>query len=170
MRRVDYRVPLTLGQQEAWGKLRDLSLAGNYVPGLTAVELTTGQREGVGASRRVQQGQRIVLDETVVEWRDGEGFSLRLHRGDRGPLPPMREAYFDYGIECEDGSVYLHNAMRYSVGLGPLGWLLDVLLLRLVVARSVRDATVAQKVFYETGEKVSAAALAEALARLGPTG
>jgi hypothetical protein len=166
MHSAEFRVELAMEREAAWQRLRDLSLAGHYVPGLTSVELTTATREGVGASRRVQQGRFITLDETVVDWREGEGFSLRLHRGERGPLPPMTEAWFDYGLEQRGSQLYLHNTLRYRVGLGVLGELLDRWFLRDTVARSVRDTTVSQKLFYETGEKVTPEMLAEALAAL----
>ena len=164
---ADYQIEIPLSQDQAWEKLRDISRADQYVPGVTELELTTQQTEGEGASRRVFQGKKLALDETVVQWREGLGFSLRLHRGDKGPIPPMTEAFFDYGLRERDGKVYLHNRMRYKVGLGPLGWLLQKLVLAKVVAGAVRDTTIAQKLFYETGQKVSKEALAAAKRDLG---
>ncbi len=163
---VSYETPVALERAAAWQKLRDLSAAHHYVPGLKGVEITTELREGVGASRRVLQGGGLALDETVIDWREGEGFSLRLHRGDKGPVPPMTRAWFDYGLCERDGQLLLCNRMRYDVGLGPLGGLLNSLLLRRVVAGAVRDTTLAQKLYYEGGEPVSKEALAAAKAEL----
>ncbi|MFB3078523.1 MAG: SRPBCC family protein, partial [Lysobacterales bacterium] len=146
----------------AWEKLRDFSQADQYVPGLTGLEITTAHTEGEGASRRVFQGRKLVLDETVIEWREGEGFTLRLHRGDKGPIPPLTEAVFEYGLRERDGKVYLHNRMCYRVGLGPLGSLLHKMAIGKAVANALRDTTLAQKLFYESGQKVSKEALASA--------
>jgi hypothetical protein len=159
---AEYEIEVELSPAEAWEKLRDLSLADQYVPGLTGLEITTEKTAGEGASRRVYQGDKLVLDETVVAWREGEGFTLRLHRGEKGPVPPMTEAFFDYGLRVSGDRVYLHNRMRYRLGLGPLGKLLQKLALGKFVAGAVRDSTVAQKLFYESGEKVSKEALAAA--------
>jgi hypothetical protein len=166
MNTVEYRVEVDLDPIATWAKLSDFTLAINYVPGLTDLEITTEQTTGVGASRLVVSGEKLKLDETVVEWTDNEGFVLRLHRGDEGPIPPMTEAYFDYNMIVEGDQVYLHNRMRYKVGLGPLGRFLDWLAIRKVVAGSVRDATIAQKLFYESGEKVGKERLAEAKKQL----
>ena len=152
---VEYQVPVAIDHDIAWQKLRDLSQAHNYVPGLTRTEMTTQQVEGVGASHKVHQGDDLVLDETVVEWREGDGFSLRLHRGDAGPVPPLSEAFFDYGLRRDGEQVILHNRMRYRVGLGFIGPLVDWLLVRGFSASSVRDVTLAQKIYYETGDPVT---------------
>jgi len=159
MTTVSSEIPVALSPAEAWQKLSDLSQPDMYVQGLTHVEFTTELTQGVGASRQVTQGKSLRLDETVVEWREGEGFSLRLHRGDKGPIPPLSSHFFDYSIIERDGHCYLSNSMRYTVGLGLFGRLLDSLLLRRVMASQLRDVTLAQKLFYETGDKVTAAAL-----------
>jgi hypothetical protein len=75
--------------------------------------------------------------------------------------------FFDYGLRENEGRVFLHNQMRYQVGLGPLGTLLDKLLLRKVMRSQLRDVTLAQKIYYETGEKVTAEILKSAKAALG---
>ena len=74
----------------------------------------------------------------------------------------MTEAFFDYGLGVRDGKVYLQNQLRYSLGLGLLGTLLQKIVLAKVVAGAVRDSTIAQKLFYESGQQVSKEALAAA--------
>lgn len=163
---VRAELPLDIDRDDAWRRLRDLSSPHLYVPGLTAAAFTGAQREGVGASRRVRMGRLLTLDETVTAWRAAEGISLRLHRGARGPLPPLRRHFFDYGLAERDGRLWLVNRMRYDVGLGVLGALLDRLLLRRIMARQLQDVTLAQKIHYETGERVTPAVLAAWKARL----
>lgn len=162
MQDVDYRVEIELDASTAWTRLSDFSLAINYVPGLTDLKINSEQTSGVGASRTVTSGGKLALDETIIDWREGEGFTIRLHRGDSGPIPPMSEAYFDYGLEVEGDKVYLHNRMRYKVGLGFLGKFLDWLAIKKVVATALRDTTIAQKLFYESGVKVDKVQLAAA--------
>ena len=163
---AEYEVKVQLGADQVWEKLRDISCADQYVPGLTGLDITTVAREGVGASRTVYQGSRLALSETVTEWREREGFTLRLHRGDKGPMPPLTEAWFDYGMEERDGAVYLRNRMRYRIGLGPLGRLLHSLLIARVIKSALRDATLAQKLYYESGKPVTPELLKAAKAEL----
>ncbi len=155
MHRTSYRIPVNLSPEQTWAKLSDFSLAIHYVPGLTSLEMLTEQHSGLGASREVSTGGKVTIQETVVSWEDMKGFSLRLHRGEDGPVPPMTEAYYDYGMEVVDGQVYLSNAMRYTVGLGLVGRCLNWLAIGKVIAGSVRDSTIAQKLYYESGETVT---------------
>ena len=166
MQTVRAEFPLDIDRAAAWQRLRDLSQPHMYVPGLTAITFIGAQREGVGTHRRVRMGGMLTMDETVTEWRAGEGMTLRLRLGDRGPLPPLREHFFDYGLAERDGRVWLVNRMRYTVRLGPLGTLLDRLLLRRVIGRQLRDVTLAQKVYYETDERVTPAMLKAARSQL----
>jgi len=151
---AEYEIEVNLSREQAWEKLRDFSAAIHYVPGLTSAEIITEQREGVGASREACQGKRV-LNETVIEWNEGQGFTLRLHRGDKGPVPPLSSASYDYGLVERDGKVFLSNAMRYEVGLGFLGRWLDKVGISKVVSGAVRDSTIAQKIYYETGKDVT---------------
>lgn len=167
MQTVSAEFEVELSMADAWERLRDLSRPDMYVQGLTAVELTTEQRQGVGASRRVTQGKSFKLDETVTEWQEGKGFTLRLHRGEKAAIPLLPAHFFDYGLREAEGRVYLHNQMRYQVGLGFLGALLDKLVLRRVLRSQLRDVTLAQKIYYETGQKVTADILKSAKAMLG---
>ncbi|HNI38294.1 MAG TPA: SRPBCC family protein, partial [Pseudomonadales bacterium] len=61
-----YNATAKIPAEQAWNKLKDLSLAHNYVPNIPKCTITTAQKEGVGASRRVS-GPQQALDETVVE-------------------------------------------------------------------------------------------------------
>ena len=150
----------------AWQRMRDLSMAHMYVPGLTQVTFVGAQREGVGTHRRVRMRGVLTMDETVTAWRNAAGMTLRLDRSGKGPLPPLREHYFDYGLAVRDGRVWLVNRMRYEVGLGPLGSLLERVLLRRIFRGQIHDITLAQKLYYETGKQVTAAMLKAARAQL----
>lgn len=155
MQTITTEQKVSLEKDRVWELLSDLSKPDYYVPGLTHVEFTTDAHCGVGASRRVRQGKSLLLDETVEDWQDGESISLRLHRGEKGAMPPFKRHYFDYRVQSRDGNVYLVNSMRYEMGLGFLGGLLDKLLLRKFMLAQLEDVTLAQKLYYESGERVT---------------
>jgi hypothetical protein len=167
MQTLTVEYPLQLSRAQAWQFIRDLSRPQMYVPRLTANEFTTSQQEGLGASRRVTQGKSMQLDETVTRWTEGEGFTLRLHRGDTGPIPPFKSHYFDYGLVERDGQVYLRNSMRYELGMGLFGKLLDRLFLKRFILSQLDDVTLAQKIYYESGQQVTPAMLKLARASRG---
>lgn len=154
--RAAARIPLPIGT--CWEKFRDLTRAKDYVPGLTDSIITTDQKEGVGTSRIVRHAQFGDMNETVVDWDEGVGMTIRLHKGD-GPARPFKEAFFRYELrevpetpgECE-----IHTALRYELPFGPLGRLLDALFMRRLFQRNVTDTAVCLAENYRTDRPVEA--------------
>lgn len=147
-----YNATARIPADKAWQKLKDLSLAHNYVPGINECRITTQQKEGVGASRRVS-GPQQALDETVTEWNEGRGFTIRLHKGDKPPAP-FREATFTYRIDkIDDKSCKLTCTMTYEVA--GIMKLLHGLFLGNLIRNNIRDVALSMACFYETGKKPS---------------
>lgn len=143
---------------EVWAKLSDLGVAHNYVPGLTGCEITTELQQGVGASRKVMS-KRPPMDETVLEWVEQERMLLRLHFGDQHAWGPFKEAFFQYGIKPDGNATILQNSMRFELKGGAIGNLLGGALMRKAFAASLLDVTHAQRLYYQSGERVTAAQL-----------
>lgn len=147
-----YNATAQIPADQAWAKLKDLSLAHNYVPGINRCEITTAQKDGVGASRRVS-GPQQALDETVVEWNEGRGFTIRLHKGDK-PAKPFKEARFTYRIDrVDDKNTKLTCTMTYE--MGGLMNLLHSLFIGNLIRNNIRDVALSMAYFYETGKKPS---------------
>jgi hypothetical protein len=146
---VSAEATLAMPRADAWAKLRDLKLAQRYVPGVTGIEITTPQDEGVGASRKIFCEGRPPLDETVVEWEDGHGFTVRLHQGDN-PASPFKSGSFLYRLDdAPDGQTRIITTMIYELPFGVLGRLLDGLLMRRVTRRMVNTIARNLKQVYE---------------------
>lgn len=160
-RAVSYQTRIALPRAACWEKLRDLSVAHHYVPGLVRVEVTTPDAEGVGASRRVYRKAGDWVDETVEEWQEGRGFLIHLHRGENGRPPLFRKAWFRYALDDgPDGDTVFTATLSYVMPWGRLGgWLERVL--RKAFRSTVRDVALAMKDYYETGLPVSPARLRE---------
>jgi len=149
---------IDLPRTEAWEKLRDISRAHHYVPGIIDTEIVSDNAEGVGASRYVYRKPGNYIQETVEEWTEGEGFRIRLHKGDK-PAAPFRSAWFRYRLDNETRDrTRLTTTMYFELPWGPLGKLLETLLVGLV-AKTVADVALSLKLYYESGEPTTAAAL-----------
>lgn len=157
-REVSSQIVIDMPREQAWARLRDISLAHNYVPGIVKTELVSAQTEGVGASRHVYRSARSYLQETVVEWREGEGFLIRLHKGDK-PATPFRSASFRYELADYGSEQTLFTAtLRFEMPWGALGSWLEKKMEK-PVAATVADVAAAMKLYYETDEPTTAAAL-----------
>ena len=143
---------------EAWEKLSDISLAHNYVPGIVKTVIVSEQHRGLGASRYVYRNEKSYIQETVDEWQEGTGFLIRLHKGDK-PAPPFRNAWFRYALtDNGPGQTLFTASLTYEMPWGRLGdWLGSKM--AGFVQKTIADVALAMKLYYETGQPTTAAAL-----------
>jgi hypothetical protein len=147
-------VPLT----EAWEKLKNISLAHNYVPGIVKTTIVSEQHEGVGASRYVYRNEKSYIQETVEEWREGTGFLIRLHKGDK-PAPPFRKAWFRYAFaDNGSGQTQFTASLIYEMPWGRFGAWLGARMANFV-QKTIADVALAMKLYYETGQPTTPAGL-----------
>jgi hypothetical protein len=90
----------------------------------------------------------------VTEWKEGEGFTIRLHRGARSPAP-FREASFRYAlVSAGPAATDIVTTMTYTLPLGGVGRLLDRWLLQRFVSGTVQDVAARLARHYETDAPV----------------
>lgn len=145
-------------REEAWKKLQDISLAHHYVPGIVRTEIVSDTTQGTGASRYVYRSASSYIQETVEEWDEGYGFTIRLHRGDK-PAPPFKQAWFSYRLEEASPKTTRFTAtLRYELPGGRLGhWLGKKM--QPFVTKTIADVGTSMKLYYETGEPTTPEAL-----------
>lgn len=139
-------------REQVWTQLRDLRVARHYVVGASAIELNPGPREGLGASRKVHLRKGGAVDETVIDWQEGRGFTLKLHVGEQAPKP-FKWAKFQYELtDAPNGQSLLRGVFSYEVAGGLVGRLFDALLLRRAIQSSHAALGSRMQKFYEHGE------------------
>jgi ribosome-associated toxin RatA of RatAB toxin-antitoxin module len=112
-----------------WDLVSDLEAASHYLPDIERIEILGGSDRGVGASRRLFTSQSDWLDATVLEWDEGRGLVLQLHRGDQAPFP-FANASFEYTMQALSAeATAVHLSLVYLPRYGLLGQLLDSMFL-----------------------------------------
>ena len=155
---VSAHILIDLPLKEAWAKLRDISLAHHYVPGIVKTVVISTRAEGVGASRYVYRNGHSYIQETVQEWQDGKGFLIRLHKGDK-PAAPFRSASFRYALAAHGADQTEFTAtLTYEMPWGRLGAWLGARMAKVVQA-TIADVALSMKLYYESGVPTTAAAL-----------
>ena len=113
--KASHQLVIDLPLEQTWAIMKDYTQAPNYVPDLTGCKMHDGPAEGVGTSRRVFLSNGSHMDETVIQWQELQGFTLKLHKGDAGAPKPFKDASFIYHIEPEDQATRLTMTMDYTV-------------------------------------------------------
>ncbi len=141
-------VPLS----QAWRTLQDYSLAHNYVEGVVRTEITTEQKTGLGASRKVYFNETDYNNETIVDWQEGKGFTMRLHVDDE-PLTPFTQASFRYHLtEQSSDSIKVTFGMSYQLPWGWFGEKLNQWVIQGEMEKAIVKVAAGFKHFYETGQ------------------
>jgi len=153
--RASVEVTAALPRAAAWVVLSDFSLAHNYVPGLVRTEIMSVQQGGVGAHRRVYDEDGDYLEETIVEWHEGEGFVISLHDGEE-PMAPFNQVDFIYAL-ADSGSATTHIELALVFDM-PWGWLGDYVAQWFIVPMmedNLVQVAAGMKHFYETGKRAT---------------
>lgn len=158
---VSAQIVVDRSQQAVWGKLRDLSLADRYMPGIIRTQITTEQKSGVGTTRKVFESDTSSLDETVVAWKEGNGFVLRVHEGENGVPFPFLAASLLYWVDrVDEGHALVTVSLQYVPRGGALGRLLDHRFLKTRIRSKLDGVAVNLKRFVEAeGGETDAIAL-----------
>ena len=150
--RAEVQVEAQLSADEAWALLQDFSLAHNYVPGLSRTEIMSAAKSGPGAHRRVYDEDGDYLEETITEWREGEGFIIRLHQGDE-PMAPFEQVGFSYGLApAENDQTLITLALVFEMPWGRFGELLGEWFILPFMEDNLVQVAAGMKSFYETGQ------------------
>lgn len=155
---VSSQVVINIPREAAWEKLKDISVAHHYVPGIVKTEIVSDQTEGIGASRYVYRSAKSYIQETVTEWNEGSGFLIKLHKGDK-PAPPFKSASFTYQLEDgEPGTTRFTASMTFELPWGGFGQWLERRLSGFV-DKTIADVALSMKLYYESDEPTTAARL-----------
>ena len=100
-------------------------------------------------------GPKQWLDETVTEWNEGRGFTIRLHKGEKKPAP-FNEGSFTYRIDkVDEKRSKLTCTMTYEMGMGVFGSVLHGLFIGNLIRNNIRDVTLSMAHFYQSGKSPS---------------
>jgi hypothetical protein len=116
--------------ERVWALLSDLEAVARYNPGVTAASVQGTQRTGVGAVRTCELEPKGRVTERVTVWDEGNALGLEVAESD-WPIHFMR---WVTRVEPAEGGSRITQDLEYRVKFGPLGWVLD----RLVMERKLR--------------------------------
>ncbi|AMO54746.1 hypothetical protein GZ77_23910 [Endozoicomonas montiporae] len=85
---------------QVWEKLSDLSQLQSYLLFVDDSEVTKLQKKGEGTQRTIYLKNKHNVQEEVIEWDQGQGFVLRLHKPSF--FLPFHDVETRYRIESDD--------------------------------------------------------------------
>lgn len=163
---VEKQILIDLPLSSSWKKMKDISLAHNYIPNVRKIEIVSANSEGVGASRRAYlEKHNQIINEKVIAWEEGSGFTLRLDKNGKRASGWFNELHFRYYIEAADHKTLFKPAILYQPRWNFLPQL-QKKLYSCVLGKKLKVICESMKSYYETGEPTSKKKLKEIRRRL----
>ena len=111
---------------KVWALLADLEAVARYNPTVRTAAVQGPQRTGVGATRTCELLPSGRVVERVTHWEDGRAVGIEVAASD-WPIHFMR---WVTRVESRGNATSISQELEYQVKFGPLGWLLDKLVMR----------------------------------------
>ncbi len=143
------RVRIDASAEKAWEVLADFGGVSKWAPTITESRSLTEANGGVGARRTCTHVKMGQLEEVIVEWEEGRRYSYDVTRG----LPmPMKSLNNDWSVESDGDGAVVTLRQNFETKFGPLGWLIESLVLRRMMEKEITVSLAGLKYHTETGE------------------
>ncbi|MBL4757682.1 MAG: SRPBCC family protein [Rhizobiales bacterium] len=120
-----------------WTLLSDFGNIDVFNPGVAKSYLLNGtQNAGVGATRQcdLTDGKNF-LRERITDWQEGKSYTVSIYEGS----VPIKDTQVRLSIEPDGTGSILKMDMSYRPKFGLLGAVMDVLMLKRMMAKSMRS-------------------------------
>jgi ligand-binding SRPBCC domain-containing protein len=126
MTTIQHEVHATCPPERVWALLSDLEAVQHYNAGVRSAAIDGAQRHGVGARRSCELLPKGRVVECVTHWEEGRAVGLEVTESD-WPIHFMR---WITRVEPNGGATRITQSLEYQVKFGPIGWLLDRLVMK----------------------------------------
>ena len=141
-------VEIDAAKDKVWEVLADFGTVSRWAPTITDSAIVGDASEGVGAVRTCDHVKMGTIEETIVSWTEGEAYAYDVTAGLPFPMKALRNHWSVH----EQGSrtkVILHQ--EFSTKLGPLGSLIESMMLKRMMRKEMGLALAGLKYHTETG-------------------
>jgi uncharacterized protein YndB with AHSA1/START domain len=128
-----------------WRVLADIEAVQHYNPTVASARCTSSAREGLGATRHCDLKPKGWVKERVTVWEAGRSLGLDVAESE-WPIVFMR---WRTDLSAEGSGTLVVQDLDYKVKFGPLGRLLDGLVMRRKLDRGVSEVFAGLKRYVE---------------------
>jgi uncharacterized protein YndB with AHSA1/START domain len=151
MTTIRHEVHAACPPEIVWKILADLEEVARYNPGVRSAATIGPKQAGVGATRSCDLVPKGRVVERVTHWEEGRALGLEVTESD-WPIQFMR---WVTRLEPSDGGTRIFQELEYEPKFGPLGWLLDHLVMKNKLTGTL-DGVFSSLVKYAEGQKSKA--------------
>jgi uncharacterized membrane protein len=152
MSKLHHETTIDAPVQRVWQVLANLEEVQHYNPLVTQTRYVSSNREGPGATRRCEFKPKGFSVERVIEWRPDEVLGIELIESSW----PLKSSRWWTRLSPEGEKTRVSQDLEYEPKWGVLGKLMDAMMMRRKMDRTIADIFVGLKEFAERGKPVTA--------------
>jgi hypothetical protein len=131
MTTIHHEIQANCPPARVWALLSDLTAVARYNPGVRSASIEGTARAGVGARRACELLPEGRVVERVTHWEEQRALGLEVAESDW----PIHFMHWVTRLEADGPRTRITQDLEYRVKFGPVGWLLD----RLVMKRKLKS-------------------------------
>ncbi|RMF77086.1 MAG: SRPBCC family protein [Chloroflexi bacterium] len=152
MTRISDEIRINAPKARVWEVVADIGAVQRYHPAVAKSWYTTEQRDGVGACRHCDLLPMGTVEERITEWNEGESYTIEIYESSK--TPPFDKAVAFISLHEDGEETVVRMEITYTMKFGPLGALMDALMVRKQFSKVVPNLLAGLKHHVETGEEV----------------
>ena len=141
-RQIEIQAPVT----EVWSALADIGNIAAWNPGVIESHTTTATTTGMGACRFCDLGGKNYLREEVVAYRPEHRITMRITETNL----PFQQADIQFDLQPAGDHTLVSISPIYKLKYGPLGSLMDLLMVRRTYTRGMENLLAGLKDYVES--------------------
>lgn len=145
---LENSIRINASPEKVWSVLSSLDVLDQYDPGIKKSEVVSPSKEGPGSARKCDLAPGGWFKERVAEWKPHETISFELFEC----TLPVRSLRHRYTLTREGGATLVRQRMEYELKYGPLGKLMDAMMVRKKWDAGIKGFFAGLKHYVETGK------------------
>ena len=143
---LHHEIHIAAPPETVWAVLADLTAVRHYNPLVQSARYTSKNKSGIGASRRCELKPNGFTEERVDAWEQGKLLGIEL-TDSSWPIASMR---WQTTLQSTGSGTSMRQEMNYRLKFGPVGRLLDALVLRRKLTADINEIFAAFKAHVES--------------------
>ena len=146
---LENSICINAAAEKVWSVLASLDALDQYDPGIRKSEIISPSKDGLGAARRCELTPGGWLKERVADWKPRDSIAFELFEC----TLPVRRLKHTYTLTAEGGATLVRQRMEYELKFGPIGTLMDALMVRKKWDAGIKLFFAGLKHYVETGQR-----------------
>jgi carbon monoxide dehydrogenase subunit G len=147
MTTLHHQIRIDAPVDKVWKAIADLTAVERYNPTVASAKVVSDHPAGVGARRRCELKPKGWVEERVWDWQPPHALGLEVAASE-WPVVFMK---WKTELKPEGTATVMHQEMNYKMKFGPLGALMDSLVMRRKLNANISDIFSSLKRYVEGG-------------------